>query len=358
MVRRRLSDAERASAAGTPDAGHTLTDVVGTLVRRDVSTLVVEPRRGPHVEIAVSDVVAAKEIPPSPSRRDHPHRAISTSDLQEVMNDGWLAEEGHWLGRWLLRASGGYTKRANSCLTLGAPPGPVEQALDSVRAWYAERNQPALLQVPLPAGVRASDDDLVRFARSCGWQATSPTLVMTASTAYVLESAAREPRATVELSTGITPTWWHLVDDRTREHESVARALLTRSPEQIFATAFDGGNPVAHARMASAQGWGGLFDITTAPEQRRRGFARSVVEACASVARKRDALSLYLQVSAANEGAIELYDRLGFTTHHTYVYLEAPSQDALQPERSEGSDGPQRERHEPVRRHEVTFDDR
>lgn len=326
MVRRRLSAAERRLAVGTPDEGATLTDVVGTLTSCDSDALVVTTRTGERVTVARDDVVAAKEIPPTPGRRGRPHRAISMSDLQEHMNNGWLAEEGHWHGRWLLRASHGYTKRANSCLTLGGPARPLERMLDDVRAWYAERGLPALLQVPLPPGAKASDDHTVQHALTRGWQVTSPTLVMTAATSRVRDCAGREdPRAALEVSAELTCAWWRLADARARAHESAARGLLTRSREQLFVTAQEDGNTLAHARIAFTEGWGGLFDVATSPSHRRRGLASTVIAACTHEASTRDVHSLYLQVSADNDAATTLYERLGFTTHHTYVYVEAPS---------------------------------
>lgn len=326
MVRRRLSDAERASAAGTPDAGHTLTDVVGTLVRRDVSTLVVEPRRGPHVEIAVSDVVAAKEIPPSPGRRGRPHRAVTVSDLEELMVDGWRPLEVERRGRWLLRAGEGYTRRANSCLVLGPTERETVTALDDIITWYRERGLPPLLQVPLAPGFGPQDDDFVREVTALAWQVTSPTLVMTAASAEVSDRGT-EPSARsldVEVDADITPEWWQLADERARSHDAVARRILTGSPNQAFVTVREEGVTVAHGRMALAQGWGGLFEVAVTPERRRRGLARALVGRCADEAARRGARSLYLQVGAENTPAVALYKSLGFTVHHTYVYLRAP----------------------------------
>ena len=75
--------------------------------------LVVRTRRG-DVRVPRSEVTALKEIPPSPSRRGKPHRALSVEDLQRVMVDAWPAMETARLGDWLLRASRGFTQRANS----------------------------------------------------------------------------------------------------------------------------------------------------------------------------------------------------------------------------------------------------
>jgi ribosomal protein S18 acetylase RimI-like enzyme len=41
-------------------------------------------------------------------------------------------------------------------------------------------------------------------------------------------------------------------------------------------------------------------------------------------AAERGAATLYLQTRGDNPGALALYDRLGFVTHHTYRYLTVP----------------------------------
>lgn len=64
VVRRRRPDA----LPGEPPLG----DVLGDLVAWEDATLVVRPRSGPLVVIAEADVVAAKRVPPPPTRTRRP----------------------------------------------------------------------------------------------------------------------------------------------------------------------------------------------------------------------------------------------------------------------------------------------
>lgn len=84
VVRSRLAE---------PAGGPSLTDAVGTLVSVDTRSLVVDTRQGP-VTIERSRVVAAKVVPPRPSRRGAPHLALSVEDLQRVMVEGWARRSG------------------------------------------------------------------------------------------------------------------------------------------------------------------------------------------------------------------------------------------------------------------------
>ena len=323
MVRRRLSASEIAASAGTLDASRTLTDRVGVVEDVDELGMIVATRHG-RERVAWGDVVTWKILGPKPVRRGAPHRAVSVLDLEELMVDGWRPCEQAWLGRWMLRSSGGFTGRASSALVLGESGRPLAEALAEVQRWYAERGLPALLQVPMAPGFDADEDAVVREAVAMGWGWFRPVRVMTAASAVVARSAstvANDVAPPVESTSELTDTWRALAHDKVRSFEAAARQVLTASPDQRFLTATQGGESVAHARLALSPGWGGIFVVATREDARRQNHEHSLVAACAREAAAAGASSLYLQVAADDDGAIALYESLGFTTHHTYVYL-------------------------------------
>ena len=84
---------------------------------------------------------------------------ISIPDLEQAAAGGWRAPEEARLGRWLLRAAGGFTGRANSALAIGDPGLPLAAALDQVGRWYQARGLPADGGRPVPAGPAAAHRD-------------------------------------------------------------------------------------------------------------------------------------------------------------------------------------------------------
>src|SRR6185312_8326931 len=76
-----------------------LSDALGEVVALDDTSVSVATRRGVRV-VAREAVVAAKEVPPAPSRRGAPHLALSMADLQRVMVEGWPPTERAALGGW------------------------------------------------------------------------------------------------------------------------------------------------------------------------------------------------------------------------------------------------------------------
>lgn len=59
MIRRRLPQGET----------HLFSDVIGTILRTDVTGLTLETRRG-RVDVAAAEIAVGKPVPPAPPRRD------------------------------------------------------------------------------------------------------------------------------------------------------------------------------------------------------------------------------------------------------------------------------------------------
>ncbi|KNX36498.1 GNAT family N-acetyltransferase [Luteipulveratus halotolerans] len=310
VVRSRL-DAE----PGSPS----LTDTVGELVATSPEALEVRTRRG-DVTIERDRVVAAKEVPPAPSRRGRPHLAISMTDLQELMVAGMPPLRRDWLGRWLLRSADGYTGRGNSLLPLGDPGLPLGSAMAEVERWYADRGRPPLVQLFGPVGFAVAEDPIGAWALDHDWQVFQQTLVMTAPADLL--AAASAPDVRVEALARPDERWWSGTTGREQEHRATLAAMLDQVDDGAYLVATVDGQVAAIGRAAFSQGWAGVFAVHVLPAFRRRGLARAVMRAAAAEAQTRGVRSAYLQVSADNDAAVGLYRSLGFDVHHEYWYAK------------------------------------
>jgi N-acetylglutamate synthase len=300
-----------------------LTDAVGQVVGLDADSITLDTPGGRRV-IARSAVLLAKQVPPKPSRRGAPHRALSVEDLQRVMVDGWPPVERAPLGDWLLRAAGGFTGRANSVLAVGDPRLPLEAAVARCESWYAARGLPPRFSVAGPAGFAVTDDLLGATLLSRGYSPSPVVDVMTAAAGTVagaLPSAPQDQPA-VALEGTLSDRWWAAFQRQRPGAPDIARAVLTGSPEQVFAGVEVEGQLAGVARAAFAHAWAGVFAVEVARPFRGRGLAGTLTAALAREACARGIRSLYLQVSRDNAAAVAAYQRLGFSTHHTYVYLD------------------------------------
>ncbi|WP_377640867.1 GNAT family N-acetyltransferase [Oryzobacter terrae] len=312
VVRHRLTSPD-------PVSGATLTDVVGELLETTADAFVVDTRRGP-VRVERAAVTHLKAVPPKPSRRGAPHRALSVEDLQRVMVGAWPAMETARLGDWLLRASRGFTQRANSVMTAGDPGLPLDAALGEVEAWYAARDLPPNLTVAVPVGTDPADDPVTVTALARRYTLRQPTVTLTASARTVAGLPSPAAGLGLELSPDLTDEWLDSYRSYRDVDEEAARAVLTGSPAQVLATARDGdGTVLGVGRLGLADGWGGIAAMWVPPPARRRGVATAVLRALAAQAVARGVVSLHLQTDADNGAALALYERHGFERHHVYV---------------------------------------
>lgn len=322
-----------------------MTDLLGTMLAWSDTDTVVEAESGERVRIALADIVSGKPVPP----RRSPRLRVSAEEAERRALLGWPPVESDPLGSWVLRASAGFSARANSVLAVGSPGVAVDDALAQVRDFYAGRRLPAWAQV-----VVGSDEEAALVGR--GWVTARPG---EADTEFQLASVAQLARALRALrrpgassrrdpadparSRGETPAsrrdWsvsteatasdaWLADDARALGSPDAARAVLEGPAEvgfvSVHSSVGDGGDSgalVAKGRVSLAGDWAGITDVAVMPEHRRQGLALVVMSALVEWAAERGASTAYLQVRGDNPAALALYAGLGLVTHHTYRYL-------------------------------------
>jgi [ribosomal protein S18]-alanine N-acetyltransferase len=76
-----------------------------------------------------------------------------------------------------------------------------------------------------------------------------------------------------------------------------------------------------------------LLTIAVDPEQRRKGIATTLLTQCTTRTRARGAVTLFLEVAAANSAAIALYEKAGFARTgrrpHYYACPDGTRLDAI-----------------------------
>ena len=124
-----------------PDGRLLQSDVVGDLVAIDEQSAVIESRHG-LVEVPVALITIAKLVPPSTAEE---------LALERVAAAGLRALEREELDGWTLRADHGFTSRANSVLPLRQLRMPLDDALAAAHEWYARRDLPLRIHLPVEA---------------------------------------------------------------------------------------------------------------------------------------------------------------------------------------------------------------
>jgi len=314
--------------------GDKQTDAVGEL-SVDGADLVVQTRRGP-VRVARSAVTAVRAIPPAPARRAS---LTAIARLEELCADAWPAFVDERLGAWRLRATGGFTARANSALAIGDPGLPTAAALAAVRTFAERHDITPRVQAPvgspwdkavaaqgwvLDVGHAAGSVVSVQVA-DLGKLAVGPAADGTAASGAagspVADGTAVEvgehtgEAATVEVGAP-TDAWWRLVlggpPTPAQRHVLGGAGALTLTDAQ---------GVVGAGRVVVVADHLHVSVLTVDPALRRRGHGTALLAAAARWGRGHGARWGVLQVAVHNTAALALYARAGWTEHHRYRYL-------------------------------------
>ncbi|MFF2860042.1 GNAT family N-acetyltransferase [Streptomyces rubiginosohelvolus] len=313
-VGKRVSVRRRTDSGGT---GVEFTDVVGVLTSWNDGVVSITRKSGESVHIVESSLVAGKVVPAAPARRRGP--AASFEELAAVTARAWQPVESEALGDWRLRAAGGFTRRANSVLSLGDPGLPLGEAFGRVRRWYEERGLPAYVQTA--TGAEGTQELLCAELEEHGWRREVSAEVRIAALAPVGDREAEV--SAVRLTREPDAAWLARYQRFSTPGPHVLR-VLGSGPSVWFATVPGSGDaPDAIGRCVVDGRWAGFMAVEVAPERRRRGLATTVMTALARRALDEGAWAAWLQVEEDNEGARALYDGMGFAGHHRYHHYRS-----------------------------------
>lgn len=303
-----------------PSGGPAMTDLLGEMTDWTDRDTTVRAADGTLVTIPLADIVSGKPVPPRPSVR----LRVPPAEAERRALAGWPAAETALLGDWLLRATGGFSARANSVLAVGSPGVPFADAVAELTAFYGVRDLPAWVQVVVGSDEHHAFED-------AGWVHARPgeadTCFQVASVAQVSRAlrGATPPEGTQVSMEATASDAWLADDSRALATPQAARTVLEGPDDVGFVSVGTPGSLWAKGRVSSDGDWAGITDVWVDQAHRRQGLARVVLRELVTWAAERGATTAYLQTRGDNPAALGLYDRLGFTTHHEYRYLASPT---------------------------------
>jgi N-acetylglutamate synthase len=238
------------------------------------------------------------------------------------MADAWPAEVTEYVGGSQFRWASGVTRRANSCLAIGADDQ-IPEIIARATEFYRQRGAPPLFLISSASAPPA----MASCLESLGFASAAHTFIQTASSAIVAASGsaldAWDVHVTSELSDAWFDTYWDAEssDHRPDRSRSVYHDGLLRADNAAYVAIVESGETVAVGQIVVRDGWAGIQCMATNPAHRRRGAAGRVLAHLAQEALARDAPNMYLAVMEENQGAQRLYKRIGFSTVHDYCYF-------------------------------------
>ncbi len=244
------------------------------------------------------------------------------TQIEKVASRAWIAKHTQQYGDWLLRATDGITRRANSVLPIGKPASKdLAEALQEVQQFYRSHKLPVRFQL-----TQASQpSDLDTFLESAGFIVDMRVKVLTAS---LVEVFLEESEVGIVVFGSPWADWYKTYGNAAgfdKKSMTARQGIIDRITGEKACAAAISGDQVVGVGLGVLDGeWLGLFSLVTEKKYRRRRIASTITQSLVSWGLIRGAKRGYLQVEEQNEPAQKLYYGLGFKDAYTYWYRVAP----------------------------------
>lgn len=234
-------------------------------------------------------------------------------ELEETAFACWPAREQVERHGWVLRASEGYTKRANSANVMVAQKENAVARIAECRQFFEHRSLRPVFRLLSVVDNAVLDAELAGL----GFAKVEPSLVMTRKLAPADERASAVSIGTDKWMEAYRAISTNPSDPAHPKHRAILDRLL---PDCLFLVLREEDHPVAcgigvmHGNIVS------LLDILVCPDRRGRGLGLRVVNTILTWAAARGAGWAMLQVVENNTPARRLYEGVGFEPAYGYYY--------------------------------------
>lgn len=240
---------------------------------------------------------------------------LKVLQIEEAALNAWPAVKQMAYDGWLLRFTGGPSKRVNSVNVLNPSTLPLKEKIHTCEAIYEREGLPLIFRLPDPL----TPMDLLQALDRKGYRSFDPTLVFGRSILEDVGSLQGRQIRRMDAVDWLEVRAWLMAVSLAdlNYHAAVIERVM---PEKVLVGVYNEGIPVA-CGMGVVQGnLLGYFSIYTRLSQRRRGYAHVVITALSRYGLEKGADFGYLQVEGDNLPAQKLYERLGFERLYGYSY--------------------------------------
>lgn len=244
--------------------------------------------------------------------------STNITEIEEVASRAWPAKHTNQLGGWLLRATDGVTRRANSVLPIKSPgTKDLEKVMAVVQQFYQSYQLPVRFQMTASSQPKQLD----AFLESASFIIDMQVKVLTSPLDRIF---LQEPEVGIVVFGAPWKDWYSTYAKAAgfdKKNMTVRQGIIERiSSKKAFAAAIMGDEVVGVGLGVQEGPWLGLFSLVTEEKYRRQRVASSITQSLVNWGLTQRATHAYLQVEEANEPAQQLYYGLGFEDAYSYWY--------------------------------------
>ena len=249
---------------------------------------------------------------------------MNVMEMENAGRDDWPALEEQELPFGVMRYSRGIDRRSNSLSLYPHIEFETRKLIDATEKFFAERDSAPIVRLVQQDGIALNSIDEIDSALELrGYEKQAPSLTMSLDLSGAMETQSNFKNGSIEnLDAGSWLQAWYVLTSRNMEEIDVHKTLFEKSDLShlfLLKQGFDGA-PTSSGMAVYANQSLGLFGISTAMGQRKRGHALDIVNSLLCWGFAKGARFAYLQVEEANSAAVNLYQKLGFKKSYSYWY--------------------------------------
>ena len=240
--------------------------------------------------------------------------------MEERSMNAWPSLQTLLYDGWVIRFSGGYTRRANSICPIYPFVLDIEEKINYCEELYTSKHLPVVYKLTN----NCYPIDLDQVLEKKGYIKISETAIriaqITDDPAY---TGLRELKIEKEFSSEWISTLVACSGMSNTERIEVMKSMLSNiAGHKVCVRIKLKDEPIACGFGVIEDGYIGIYDIVVNPAYRGRGYGRAIMKSLLKEALNQNIDKAYLQVVVGNTIAEKLYDSLGFQEIYRYWYRE------------------------------------
>ena len=238
------------------------------------------------------------------------------NEIEKVQFDAWPALRTFVYDGWLLRTSEGVTRRSNSISPIYSSSIELDKKIIFCEDYYCKTGLPVIFKLTDDVYPEELDAELDKR----GYVIDAETSVQIMD----IKQKDLEMDNSLQINDSLDDQWLKRFIDyngydtsKTDGYGHIIKAISLKKGlfDLIVKDDHIGcGLGVIHGDYL------GVFDIVIAPEFRRRGYGKKIVESIMAWGKMNGSKLCYLQVMTDNPQAIDLYSKIGFREVYKYWY--------------------------------------
>lgn len=245
-------------------------------------------------------------------------------EVDQAARHAWPALEEQQLPFGVLRYAQGVNRRSNSLNVFPEALYNPGELIETAERYFRDKAQPSIVRIlKLKGKSESAFESLDRQLEINGYELEAPSKLMVRE--LCRSSAPANTTGEEYLQACDFQQWlpfWHTFSDRSREELQVHESTLVKIKHPAkFLLLKNSDNQIVSCGMGVFSNQGlGVFGIATCEKNRKKGHGKRLIEGLIDWGLAEGARYAYLQVESANQGACQLYRKMGFRELYSYWY--------------------------------------